>query len=251
MGVSTFSIAPMEKIASTGAGLLAQIYVLRDRAITRDMLARAAGCGIKSIIVTVDTAITPIRERDIRNGFRHLSRPTLSQMLGLAGRPAWLAGLAGGSIPTVGNIDRYTTSRGVMAQARDVAAQIDPTLNRDDLAWLRENWTGQLIVKGIMHPDDAVQAVDAGADGIIVSNHGGRLDSGIRRGGEVVTALALGATAVAIGRPWAWALAAGGAPGVGAALDTLAQEIRDVMALAGLCDIEAIRTAGRDMLWKF
>ncbi|GAB6966810.1 alpha-hydroxy acid oxidase [Komagataeibacter kakiaceti JCM 25156] len=277
MGISTFSIAPMETLAATGVDVMAQIYVLRDRALTRDMLARARACGISGIILTVDTAITPVRERDVRNGFRHLSRPTLWQMASLLNHPAWVAGLMRGGMPVVGNVDAYTTARNVMGQARDIAARIDPTLGWDDLAWLRENWSGTLVVKGVMTPEDALRAADAGVDGLVVSNHGGRqmdpapatldvlpgiaaavgervdimLDSGIRRGGDVVTALALGAHAVSIGRPWVWGLAAGGATGVAAAIDTLAQEIRDVMALAGLCDIQSVRAAGRTALWRF
>ncbi|CAI9119244.1 alpha-hydroxy acid oxidase [Brytella acorum] len=275
MGVSTFSIHAMETVAASGADLMAQIYVMRDRGITRDMLARARACGMSGIIVTIDTAITPVRERDVRNGFRHLSRPTAAQMVGLLKRPLWLTDTVRRGRNTVGNIDRYTTARGVMAQARDVAAQIDPTLDWDDLAWLRDAWNGALVVKGIMHPDDALRAAEHGADGIIVSNHGGRqmdpapgtldvlpaiadviggrldivVDGGIRRGGDVVTALALGASAVSLGRPWAWGLAAYGARGVGAALADLERELRDVMALAGLCDIAALRRAGRTALW--
>ncbi|MBO1324507.1 alpha-hydroxy-acid oxidizing protein [Acetobacter sp. TBRC 12305] len=278
MGVSTFSIAPMEKVAATGADLMAQIYVFRDRALTRDMLERARACGMDGIILTIDTAITPVRERDMRNGFRHLSRPTATQMAGLLRHPSWLYGqVRGGAMPNVGNIAGYTGSRGVMAQARDVVAQIDAGLDWDDLAWLRATWGGTLVVKGIMHPDDAIRAAEIGADGLIISNHGGRqmdpapatldvlpaiaqavggrvdimLDSGIRRGGDVVAALALGARAVSIGRPWAWGLAAGGARGVGLVLDTLAREISDVMALAGLPDIAAVRAAGRNALWRF
>ncbi|MFT9016113.1 MAG: alpha-hydroxy acid oxidase [Acetobacter sp.] len=278
MGVSTFSIAPMEKVAATGADLMAQIYVFRDRALTRDMLDRARACGMDGIILTIDTAITPVRERDVRNGFRHLARPTAMQMAGLLRHPSWLYGqVRGGAMPNVGNIAAYTSSRGVMAQARDVVAQIDAGLDWDDLAWLRATWDGTLVVKGIMHPDDALRAVQIGADGLIVSNHGGRqmdpapatldvlpliaqavggqidimLDSGIRRGGDVVAALALGASAVSIGRPWAWGLAAQGARGVGLALDTLAREVADVMALAGLPDIAAVRNVGRNALWQF
>ncbi|WP_256127071.1 alpha-hydroxy acid oxidase, partial [Ameyamaea chiangmaiensis] len=231
LGVSTFSIAPMERVAAIAPQAMAQIYVFRDRGLTRDMLARAAACGMDGIIVTIDTAITPVRERDVRNGFRDLARPSIAQMAGLARHPRWLAGMARRGAPGIGNLAPYTTERGVMAQARQMAAQIDPTLSRDDLAWLRGVWTGRLIVKGVMHPDDARSARDAGADGIVVSNHGGRqldaspatievlpaiadalegridivLDSGVRRGADVVAALALGATAVSIGRPWAWA----------------------------------------------
>ena len=277
MGISTFSIAPMETVAATGARTMAQIYVMRDRSITLDMLERARSCGISDIILTIDTAITPVRERDARNGFRHLSRPTIRQLAGLMKHPRWLAGMHHRHMHKVGNIERYTASRGVMAQARDIASQIDPSLSWDDLAWLRAHWKGTLVVKGVMHPDDAYQIAEACADGIIVSNHGGRqmdpapsaldvlpaiadrlagrldivIDGGIRRGSDVVTALLLGATAVSIGRPWGWALTAGGTAGVGAALDTLAQEIRDVMALAGLCDMKELHTTGKRALWQF
>ncbi|WP_029603495.1 alpha-hydroxy acid oxidase, partial [Kozakia baliensis] len=174
MGISTFSIAAMEDLVASEADLMAQIYVMRDRAVTRDLLERAKNCGMSGIIVTIDTAITPVRERDVRNGFRHLSRPTLPQMGSLLTRPTWLAGAVRQGGNRVGNIDRYTTSRGIMAQARDLTAQIDPTLDWDDLAWLRNAWNGLLVIKGIMHPADALRAMTLGADGIIVSNHGGR-----------------------------------------------------------------------------
>ncbi|MQR99764.1 alpha-hydroxy acid oxidase [Gluconobacter aidae] len=276
MAVSTFSIEAMEDVAAVGGSPFAQIYVFRDRALTQDMLARATACGIQGIIVTIDTAITPVRERDVRNGFRHLSRPSARQMAGLAGRPGWSLGMLRHGMPAIGNLRSYTTVSGVMGQAREMAAQIDPTLDRSGLEWLRSEWKGQLIVKGVMHPDDARLALDAGADGLIVSNHGGRqmdpspatievlpgivdavggradivLDSGIRRGGDVVTALALGATAVSVGRPWAWALAAGGEQGVETAIQALTQEIRDVLGLAGLRDIASLRAAGAEILWR-
>jgi len=157
-----------------GERTMAQIYVMRDRTITLDMLERARSCGIRGIILTIDTAITPVRERDARNGFRHLSRPTIRQLAGLTKHPRWLAGMRHRHMHKVGNIERYTASRGVMAQDRDIASQIDPSLSWDDLAWLRAHWKGTLVVKGVMHPDDAYQIAEACADGIIVSNHGGR-----------------------------------------------------------------------------
>ena len=276
MAVSTFSIDPMEAVAKVGGAPLAQIYVFRDRGLTRDMLARAAQCGMDGIIVTIDTAITPVRERDVRNGFRHLSRPTLMQMAGMMAHPRWCLGMAGRGTPAIGNLAAYTSAHGIMGQAKDMAAQIDPTLDRAGLEWLRSEWKGRLVVKGVMHPEDAGNAIAAGADGVIVSNHGGRqmdpspatldvlpqivdavkgrgdvvLDSGIRRGGDVVTALALGATAVSIGRPWAWALAAGGAASVEKAIRALSQEVVDILGLAGLEDIAALRKRGPQALWK-
>lgn len=276
MAVSTFSIDPMESVARIGGAPLAQIYVFRDRSLTRDMLARAAQCGIDGIIVTIDTAVTPVRERDVRNGFRHLSRPTLMQMAGLLAHPRWCLGMMGRGTPAIGNLAGYTTAHGIMGQAKEMAAQIDPTLDRAGIEWLRSEWKGRLVVKGVMHPEDARAAIEAGADGVIVSNHGGRqmdpspatldvlpqivaavagrgdivLDSGIRRGGDVVTALALGATAVSIGRPWAWALAAGGEASVEKAIRALSQEVVDILGLAGLEDIAALRRRGPDGLWE-
>ncbi|MBS1019230.1 alpha-hydroxy-acid oxidizing protein [Gluconobacter cerinus] len=275
MGVSTFSIAAMESLPGCGANLMAQIYVLKDRAITRDMLSRARSCGISGIIVTIDTAITPLRERDARNGFRNLSRPTLQQVAGLLTRPAWLCDTLLHGHMTVRNIERYTSARGVMAQARDIASQIDSQLTWEDLKQLRDIWSGTLVLKGIMHPEDALRALKLGVDGLIISNHGGRqldpspatldvlptiaealngridivIDGGLRRGGDVLTALALGATAISFGRPWAWGLAAQGEQGIQTAIDRLAHEVRDVMALAGLNSLTAMRQAGRAALW--
>ncbi|RUT26428.1 alpha-hydroxy-acid oxidizing enzyme [Asaia sp. W19] len=276
-GVSSFAIDPMERIATSNASLLAQIYVLRDRAVTRDMLTRARNCGISNLILTIDTPITPLRERDRRNGFRDRTRPSLRQWLGLASRPAWLVDRMLGRGNIIGNMASYTSARGVLAQARDIAGRIDPTLVWHDLDWLRQEWQGALLVKGILHPDDARQAASCGADGLILSNHGGRqldpapspldmleeireatgdaipliVDGGIRHGGDVVMALALGARAVSFGRPWAWGLAARGKAGVEDGLARLRRETVDIMALTGHTTIHTLRGAGASVLRAF
>ncbi|GBQ88992.1 oxidoreductase [Acetobacter nitrogenifigens DSM 23921 = NBRC 105050] len=275
MGVSTFSIASMEELSRTNdAKLYSQIYVFRDRSLTQDMLARAKACGVRTIILTVDTPITPLRRRDARNGFRRLTRPSPALLASMALHPRWSLGMARGGKPKIGNLEPYHMGATLLEQAGNAAGQIDPTLTWRDLDWLRAEWAGKLVVKGVMESDDARACMSAGADGVVVSNHGGRqmdpapatldvlqdivaavagrgdviLDSGVRCGGDVVTALALGATAVAIGRPWAWGLAAGGHAGVMATLGGLAKEIRDVMALAGLTSISALRARGAAIL---
>ncbi|MFT9222112.1 alpha-hydroxy acid oxidase [Gluconobacter oxydans] len=271
MAVSTFAIQSLETLSRVpGVTLAAQIYVFRDRGITRDMLRRAESCGIRNIILTVDTPITPLRLRDVRNGFRNLTRPSLRHVLSMAVHPRWTAGMLRSGMPKIGNLAPYGMGSNLMEQARNAASQIDPTLTWKDLDWLRSVWPGQLAVKGIMDAGDALACQKAGAQTVIVSNHGGRqmdpapsslsvlpdivealkgetdviLDGGVRWGGDVVTALALGAKAVGIGRPWAWALAAGGERGVRSLVDGLGGEIRDVLRLGGMVDLASLRAQG-------
>ncbi|GBR01179.1 alpha-hydroxy acid oxidase [Asaia lannensis] len=272
--LSSFSIHSLEEVATVKAPLMAQLYILRDRGVTQDMLDRAAASGVGTLVLTIDTAITPLRPRDIRNGFRNRVRPSLGQSMGLARHPAWLLDRLRATRNDLGTMGRYTGARGIMAQARDIASRIDPALSWADLETLRACWKGRLVLKGVLHPDDARQAVSCGVDGLILSNHGGRqldpapspltmlpeildvtqdrlevvLDGGVRHGGDVVTALALGARAVSLGRPWAWALAAAGTKGIETALQRLIRETADCMALTGLCTIRALREAGRTAL---
>lgn len=272
--LSSFSIHTLEEVASVKAPVMAQLYILRDRGVTQDMLDRAAASGVGTIVLTIDTAVTPLRPRDLRNGFRDRLRPGLGQSLGLARHPAWLLDRLRATRNDLGTMGRYTQARGIMAQARDIASQIDPTLTWADLESLRARWKGRLVLKGVLHPDDARQAAACGVDGLILSNHGGRqldpapsplvmlpaildvtqdrldlvLDGGVRHGGDVVMALALGARAVSLGRPWAWALAATGTKGVELALQRLIRETADCLALTGLCTIRALRAAGRAVL---
>ncbi|WP_249201625.1 alpha-hydroxy acid oxidase [Acetobacter thailandicus] len=273
--VSTFSIASLEEICQVpGADVLAQIYVFRDRDITRDMMERARKCGVRTLIFTVDTPVTPLRPRDERNGFRRLSKPSLAQLASFAAAWRWGAGMARHGMPQLRNLSAYGMGHSLLEQAKNAASQIDPGLTWRDLEWFRAQWNGQLLVKGIMHADDAARCVAAGADAVIVSNHGGRqldpapatlavlpeivqsagqhcsvvIDSGIRRGGDVVTSLAQGASLTASGRPWAWAVAAGGETGVREMISLLRREIYDVLALSGHNSVESLRLAGVDVL---
>lgn len=273
--VSTFSITSLEDICAVqGVDVLAQIYVFRDREITRDMISRAQKCGVRTLVLTVDTPITPLRPRDEKNGFRRLTNPSLAQMVSFAQAWRWSLGMLRHGMPVLANLQPYGMGRTLLEQAKTAASQIDSRLTWKDLEWLRAQWGGKLVVKGIMHSDDAAQCVAVGVDTVMVSNHGGRqldpapatldvlpdivassgascsvvMDSGIRRGADVVCALAQGSSLVAMGRPWAWALAAGGEATLIEMIEGLQGEIRDVMALAGVTSIEAAHNAGYAML---
>ncbi|MDB5393106.1 MAG: lldD [Rhodospirillales bacterium] len=232
-----------------------QLYTGRDKAIDEDIVRRAADAGIETLVLTVDSEVRTKRERDIRNGFSGTGLKTLAFLEALL-HPAWLAGyLASGGMPRFGNFAAYAAKP---EDARAVWAFMTGHLPGNplwgDLERYRRLWRGNLVVKGILHPDDALRIVDLGADGIIVSNHGGRqldrapaavdmfsaikaaiggkaivmLDSGVRRGSDIVTALCLGADFVFIGRAALYGLAAGGLPGIRKAITILRHETETV-----------------------
>lgn len=273
--VSTFSIASLEEICAVqGADILAQIYVFRDRDITRDMISRARQCGVRTLVLTVDTPITPLRPRDEQNGFRRLTHPSLGQMASFARAWRWSLDMLRHGLPILGNLQPYGMGRTLLEQAKTAASQIDPSLTWQDLEWFRAQWEGKLVVKGVMHPHDAAHCMSLGVDAVMVSNHGGRqldpapatldvlpeivasvspfcsvvMDSGVRRGADVVCALAQGSSLVALGRPWAWALAAGGEAALTEMIEGLQGEIHDVMALSGATSIKTIHHTGSAML---
>jgi isopentenyl diphosphate isomerase/L-lactate dehydrogenase-like FMN-dependent dehydrogenase len=243
--LSTLSnTAPEEVAAAAGpAPRWFQLYVFRDRGLTRELLARAAAAGFGAIVLTVDAPLLGRRERDVRNRF------TLPEGL---------------TIACVG--DRLEATEGESGLAAYFASQLDPSLSFEDLEWLCAESALPVLVKGVLQPDDAVEARARGAAGVIVSNHGGRqldtalsgaealgpiaeqlgpkaaviVDGGIRRGTDVVKALALGAEAVMVGRPILWGLALEGAAGVERVLAMLAAELREGMALCGAAEIAEI-----------
>ena len=224
-----------------------QLYVWKDRAVTADLVRRAAAAGYRALCLTVDTPFLGRREKDDRNAF------TLPPGLGIANvRPAGLDGMP-------------ESERG-SAFAKYVAELLDPSVTWRDIGWLRSLTSLPLVLKGIMTSEDATLAVENGVQGMVVSNHGGRqldstlgtldalpdiiaavhgraevyMDGGIRRGTDVLKALALGAKAVFVGRPILWGLALGGADGVRAVLQHLRTEIELAMALAGRSDVSQI-----------
>jgi L-lactate dehydrogenase (cytochrome) len=270
--LSTFSICSLEDVAAVKKGpLYYQLYVFRDRDLTKDMVARAKAAGIKTLVITVDTAVAPPREKDDRNGFRARSLPSLSMLASMMSHPIWCLGAIAHGVPRIGNIDRYKKMGWwVMDQSAGLGKQIDPTLTWEDMSWFRSIWDGRMIIKGITSAEDARLALDCGADGLIVSNHGGRqldpsastisvlpevvqavgdrielvFDSGVRRGADIIKALALGANGVSLGRAYAYGLAAGGEAGVTRAIELLKAEIVAALTLMGIGSISELRALG-------
>ncbi|MGH6817081.1 MAG: alpha-hydroxy acid oxidase [Hyphomicrobiaceae bacterium] len=265
--LSTNATTSIEELAPHHTGFWFQLYPLKDRGVMQGLIERAAKAGASVLCLTVDLAAAGQRERDLRNGFTVPPRFTPGNVFSYAVRPGWLWRLARGPKLTFANFNDLA-ARGLtfMSLARYAAAQYDPGLNWNDIGRIKEMWRGKLALKGILSPDDARRAVDAGADAVIVSNHGGRqldgapsairalgpiaeavgdrievlMDSGIRRGADVVKALALGARACLIGRAFLYGLAAGGPAGVARAIDILIGEIDNVQTLIGCPDLARI-----------
>jgi L-lactate dehydrogenase (cytochrome) len=264
--LSTLSGSAVREVkAATGGPVWYQLYVIGGRDVALASIERAKGCGCSALVVTIDTPVAGLRERDLRNGVKELVSgapfamfPYLFQFLA---RPGWLAAyLADGGLMKFPNI---VLKDGPMPYA-DVGAALEQAMvSWDDFTWIREAWQGPIIAKGVHTADDARQAIDHGADAIVVSNHGGRqldgvaatvrvlpevvaavngqievlLDGGIRRGGDVVKALALGARAVLIGRAYAYGLGAAGGAGVTRALDIFRADIIRAMKLLGCASV--------------
>jgi 4-hydroxymandelate oxidase len=247
LAVSLFSNAGIEAIrAATDGPLWSHLYIFRDRGVTRELVHRVEAAGAEALVVTVDAPLYGHRPRDLRNDFR------LPEQLDLG---------------TLGPSARARLGAGSSADVDDYFLhQVDPSLSWRDIEWLRSVTRLPLLLKGILRGDDALCAVEHGAAGIVVSNHGGRqldtaipsiaalpevvdavagradvlLDSGVRRGTDVLKALALGARGVMVGRPILWGLAAGGEAGVTQVLDTLCRELDLAMALCGCANVSAI-----------
>ncbi len=272
--LSTMASYPIEEVAALAPGpTWFQLYVWKDRGFVVDLLARAKAVGFGVLVVTVDGPRTGRRERDLRNGFGIPPRVTARSALDGLRHPRWSAPFVRHGRFTLGNPPPNHDPADVGGITEYFARQFDATLSWTDLAWLRERWDGPLVVKGLLRADDAAAAVDVGAQGVIVSNHGGRqlddapsaisalpavvdavgenaevyLDSGIRRGGDVVKALALGARACLVGRPLVYGLAVAGEAGARHALALLAGELELTLALAGCPSVAA--TVGRHNLF--
>lgn len=237
-----------------------QAYLLRDRAINQALFDRAWGAGCRVLVVTVDTKAQGPRERDIRNGFTVPPRVTLRNVLDVARRVHWLRDVALGPRVTFANLAGTLIGKGdIVNIARLAQEQYDFSLDWKDLDWVRSVWRGKLAIKGVLTPDDARLAVEHGAQAVIVSNHGGRqldgapsavaalppivdelqgraeviLDGGVRRGTDILKAVALGARACMAGRPFLYGLAAAGEQGAARALEIFRSELDVSLALLG------------------
>ncbi len=264
--VSLCSLSEVVKAAPAGPTWF-QLYVIRDRAFMRDLLATAKAEGAKALVFTVDMPVPGARYRDQHSGMSGPRAP-LRRMLQAMGRPgwAWDVGLHGRP-HQLGNLEPVLgKASGLNDYMGWLGSNFDPSIAWKDLEWIREGWDGPLIIKGILDPDDAREAAAIGADGIVVSNHGGRqldgvlssaaalpaiadavkgqltvlADSGVRSGLDVVRMLALGADGVLLGRAWLYALAARGEAGVTQLLTLIEREMRVAMALTGVRSIAEI-----------
>lgn len=267
--LSTVSICSLNEVRCIAADgpLWFQLYVIRDRPFMRDLIETARAGGAEALVFTVDMPTPGIRYRDVHSGMsgrngpwrrvlQAMGKPGWAWDVGLNGRPHRLGNLE----PVLGNASGLNDYIGWMA------ANFDPSIQWRDLGWIRELWDGPLIIKGLLDPDDAREAAALGADGIVVSNHGGRqldgvrstasalpgiadavgdrmtvlADGGVRSGLDVVRMLALGADGVLLGRAWLYALAAAGEAGVARLIDLIDREMRVAMTLTGVSRIDAI-----------
>jgi L-lactate dehydrogenase (cytochrome) len=261
---STVSICSLEEVArSVTSPPWLQLYVLRDRDYAESLIERGAAVSSPVLVLTVDLAVAGARHRDTRNGLlgELSSWAKLRRGFDLISHPRWVRSVGVGGRPlTFGNLEDAVPDASTPDAFRAwVDAQFDPSVTWEDLAWVRSRWPGKLVVKGILDTEDARHAVDAGVDGIVVSNHGGRqldsvlstaralppiadavgdrvdvlADGGVRSGLDVVKMLALGARAVLVGRAWAWAVAGRGEAGVLHMLERLRADADVALALTG------------------
>ncbi|MEA3057330.1 MAG: hypothetical protein QOF34_145 [Sphingomonadales bacterium] len=264
--LSTLSACSIGEVAKgSEAPFWFQLYIVKDRGFVRDMIARAKEAGCGALLLTVDLAVPGTRYRDYRAGLSGSMRGPGSRFLQALRRPDWAWDVAVHGRPlTMGNLEPLLGSGAVLADLMGwVGRNFDASVTWKDVAWVREQWPGPLVIKGILDPDDAREAVANGADGVVVSNHGGRqldgvsstaralpavaeavagrmpvlVDGGVRSGLDVVRMLALGADFVLMGRAWAYALAACGQDGVAHVLQLIDAEMRVAMALTGCTNI--------------
>jgi len=266
--LSTMSICTIEDVrAAVKNPFWFQLYVFRDRGFSEEIIARARAAQCPVLFVTVDLPHRGQRHCDLKNGLTVPPRLTLRNALDIATKPAWIARVLMGKRKTFGNVEHYLKKNSIkFGTANWSQNHFDQSLNWRDIDWIRKIWPGKLVLKGILDVDDAKTAVAAGADGIVVSNHGGRqldgapatirvlpeiagavgdrtevlFDGGIRSGQDVMKALALGARGCLIGRAYLYGLAAMGEAGVRKAVDIIRQEMDITMMLTGLRDLKNV-----------
>ncbi len=266
--LSTMSICSIEDIAAhTTAPFWFQLYMMRDRQAMADMIERTRKAGCNALVLTLDLQVIGQRHKDLKNGLTAPPRPTVANIINLMTKPRWCLGMAGTRRHSFGNLVGHVKS---VSDMRSLAAwtneQFDPRLSWTDVAWVKEQWGGKLILKGIQDVEDAKLAVASGADAIVVSNHGGRqldgaqssiealpaiveavgsqievwMDGGIRSGQDVLKAWALGARGTLIGRAMVYGLGAMGEAGVTRALEIIHKELDITMAFCGHTDIQTV-----------
>jgi L-lactate dehydrogenase (cytochrome) len=267
--LSTLGTRSIEEVAATGSSRLwFQVYVWRDRGLVADLVARAAESGYEAICLTVDTSVLGKRERDVRRGFTLPPKLGLSTIFDGLTHPGWTWQFLRSEPILFANVTGREVGDGAEAisLAEYVGRQFDPGLSWKDLEWLRGKWNGPIVIKGIQTVEDALIASDQGVEAIAISNHGGRqldsapaplellpsvadavggrteliCDGGVRRGSDIVKALALGATACMAGRAYLYGLGAAGEAGVDHVLDLFASDMRRTMALIGCKTVEDI-----------
>ena len=266
--LSTMSICSIEDIAAhTKAPFMFQLYMMRDREAMANMIERVRQAGCSALVLTLDLQVIGQRHKDLKNGLTAPPRPTLANILNLMTKPRWCLGMAGTRRHTFGNLVGHV--KGV-SDMNSLAAwtneQFDPRLAWADVAWVKQQWGGKLILKGIQDVEDAKLAVQSGADALVVSNHGGRqldgaqssiealpaivaavgsdievwMDGGIRSGQDVLKAWALGARGTLIGRAMVYGLGAMGEEGVSKALQIIHKELDVTMAFCGHTNIQNV-----------
>ena len=268
--LSTVGICSLAEVrAAASQPFWFQLYMIRDRIAVKSLLESALAAGCTTLVFTVDLPVAGMRHRDTRNGMVTDSLPAkLGRLRQLVTRPGWLADVAlQGKPHTFGSLaDLVPGATSLNSFKAWIGTQFDRSVTWTDIEWLRSQWPGKLLLKGILEVDDALAAAAIGADGVVVSNHGGRqldsiastisklpaiaaavggqlevyLDGGVRSGVDVFKAIALGARGVLIGRPWIWALAGGGATGLADLMATFKSEFEVAMALTGVTRVSAI-----------
>ena len=267
--LSTMSICSMEDVAAATNRhpFMFQMYVLRDRDFIERLIDRAKAANCSALQITLDLQILGQRHKDIKNGLSAPPKITIPNIINMATKPRWCLGMLGTKRHGFGNIVGHVKGVDNMSSLSAwTQQQFDPSLNWNDVAWIKKRWGGKIVLKGIQDAEDARLAVESGADAIIVSNHGGRqldgapssitalpaivdavgknielwMDGGIRSGQDVLKAKALGAQGVMIGRAWLYALGAFGQPGVTKALEIIHKELDLTMAFCGRTDINTV-----------
>jgi L-lactate dehydrogenase (cytochrome) len=268
--LSTVATTTIEDVAAAAQpDLWFQLYILKDAGVTKELVDRAAAAGYRALVVTVDTFVTGNRTRDRRNGLVIPPELTLSTLASIAAKPGYWTRMLRNPAIKFANLaghDKVTI--------HGTGALFNPAITWNEIAALRDQWPGQLVIKGPLGPEDAKRAVAAGADGLQLSNHGGRqldravapvdavtavreavgpevpvlVDSGVRHGADIAVAIARGADACAIGRAYLYGLMAGGEAGVDKALDILAEQFKRTMQLLGVSSVAELRELGPSLL---